>query len=114
MPPAANRRLPLLPPPSPWLKPLFAGTIFSSAFLLFLMQPLLAKQILPWFGGSAAVLVHDEAEASRLRATDWVLVARDAATLQRAGLAGASRPIEPIPGLRAWTDDFSNLFNLLK
>ena len=45
-----------MPPlPSPWLKPLFAGTIFSSAFLLFLVQPLIAKQILPWFGGSAAV-----------------------------------------------------------
>jgi hypothetical protein len=36
-------------------KVLFAGTIFSSAFLLFLVQPLIAKQILPWFGGSAAV-----------------------------------------------------------
>ena len=34
---------------------LFAGTIFTSAFLLFLVQPLIAKQILPWFGGSAAV-----------------------------------------------------------
>jgi hypothetical protein len=29
--------------------------IFISAFLIFLVQPLLAKQILPWFGGSAAV-----------------------------------------------------------
>src|SRR5579864_6291251 len=35
--------------------PLFALTIFASAFLLFLVQPLIAKQILPWFGGSAAV-----------------------------------------------------------
>ena len=34
---------------------LFAGTIFTSAFLLFLVQPLIARQILPWFGGSAAV-----------------------------------------------------------
>ena len=34
---------------------LFAITIFSSAFLLFLVQPIIAKQILPWFGGSAAV-----------------------------------------------------------
>lgn len=33
----------------------FAGTIFSSAFCLFLIQPIIAKQILPWFGGSAAV-----------------------------------------------------------
>ncbi|MDM0074912.1 fused MFS/spermidine synthase [Variovorax sp. J2P1-59] len=37
------------------IKALFAGTIFTSAFLLFLVQPLIAKQILPWFGGSAAV-----------------------------------------------------------
>ena len=37
------------------VKALFAGTIFTSAFLLFLVQPLIAKQILPWFGGSAAV-----------------------------------------------------------
>ena len=34
---------------------LFALTIFTSAFLLFLVQPIIAKQILPWFGGSAAV-----------------------------------------------------------
>jgi SAM-dependent methyltransferase len=35
--------------------PLHAATIFVSAFLLFLVQPLLAKQILPWFGGAAIV-----------------------------------------------------------
>jgi SAM-dependent methyltransferase len=35
--------------------PLYALTIFISSFLLFLIQPLIAKQILPWFGGSAAV-----------------------------------------------------------
>lgn len=34
---------------------LFAATIFLSAFLLFLVQPLIARAILPWFGGSAAV-----------------------------------------------------------
>jgi len=34
---------------------LYAVTIFFSAFLLFLVQPLIAKQILPWFGGSSAV-----------------------------------------------------------
>jgi len=34
---------------------LFAWTIFLAAFLLFLIEPLFAKLILPWFGGSAAV-----------------------------------------------------------
>jgi SAM-dependent methyltransferase len=34
---------------------LYAATIFLSSFLLFLVQPLVARLILPWFGGSAAV-----------------------------------------------------------
>jgi hypothetical protein len=36
---------------------LFASTILLSAFLLFLVQPIIAKQILPWFGGSSAVWI---------------------------------------------------------
>ena len=34
---------------------LYALTIFLSAFLLFQVQPIIAKMILPWFGGGAAV-----------------------------------------------------------
>jgi spermidine synthase len=34
---------------------IYAATIFLSSFLLFLVQPLIARQILPWFGGTAAV-----------------------------------------------------------
>src|SRR4051794_16160753 len=34
---------------------LFALTISLSAFLLFAVQPVIAKMILPWFGGSSAV-----------------------------------------------------------
>ena len=36
---------------------LYAASIFLSAFLLFQVQPILAKLILPWFGGAAAVWV---------------------------------------------------------
>lgn len=35
--------------------PLYAAAIFLSAFLLFQVQPLIAKAILPWFGGAAGV-----------------------------------------------------------
>jgi len=35
--------------------PLFALTVFLSAFLLFQIQPLAAKMILPWFGGASSV-----------------------------------------------------------
>jgi hypothetical protein len=34
---------------------LYAATAFASAFLLFLVQPLVAKYVLPWFGGSPGV-----------------------------------------------------------
>src|SRR6476619_5023112 len=34
---------------------LYALTTLVSAFLLFQVQPVIAKIILPWFGGSAAV-----------------------------------------------------------
>jgi hypothetical protein len=47
---------------SEWLRPvpattkfLFAATSFLSAFLLFQVQLIVSKYILPWFGGSAAV-----------------------------------------------------------
>ena len=35
--------------------PIYAATIFLSAFLLFALEPLIARRILPWFGGSATV-----------------------------------------------------------
>ncbi len=34
---------------------IYAATIFLSAFLLFQVEPMLAKYILPWFGGAASV-----------------------------------------------------------
>ena len=34
---------------------LYATTIFGGACLLFLVQPMIGKFILPWFGGSAGV-----------------------------------------------------------
>ena len=34
---------------------IFALTIFLGAFLLFQVQPLMAKFILPWFGGGPGV-----------------------------------------------------------
>jgi len=35
--------------------PLDVVTIFTSTFLLFLVQPMMARKIVPWFGGSATV-----------------------------------------------------------
>src|SRR5438105_13180934 len=35
--------------------PIYALTIFIGAFLLFQVQPLIGKYILPWFGGGPGV-----------------------------------------------------------
>ena len=46
---------PASPPPDRTGTPLFAAVIFASAFLIFLVQPMVGKRILPWFGGAPAV-----------------------------------------------------------
>ena len=46
---------PELPQPGRWGPLLFAAAIFASAFLIFLVQPMVGKRILPWFGGAPAV-----------------------------------------------------------
>jgi SAM-dependent methyltransferase len=38
-----------------WLTLITCGAIFLSSLLLFLIQPIITKAILPWFGGSAGV-----------------------------------------------------------
>jgi hypothetical protein len=38
-----------------WETLLFGASIFASAFLIFLVQPMVGKQIVPWFGGTPAV-----------------------------------------------------------
>lgn len=40
---------------SPGRVVLYASAIFASAFLIFLVQPMVGKRILPWFGGVPAV-----------------------------------------------------------
>jgi hypothetical protein len=61
-----------------------------------------------------AVLVHDEANDVPWSRTDWVLVAKSWAVLQQAAIVSATSKIAAIPGLRVWTDDFNNLFQVIK
>ena len=41
--------------PRVWLPVLFSAAVFLSAFLLFLVQPMVGRMLLPLFGGAAAV-----------------------------------------------------------
>ncbi len=54
--PAVSDFAPRVPRQVPrWQLSLYALTVFLSAFLLFQVEPLIAKLILPWFGGTAGV-----------------------------------------------------------
>jgi hypothetical protein len=57
----------------------------------------------------------DEDEDYRRSRTDWVLVSRDAAALKRNEIvARAAVAPEDKPEWRTWTDDYSNLIQILK
>lgn len=65
--------------------------------------------------GVHAVIVSDDVGADEsLASTDWALVSRDAARFKDDAIAGLVTEITPIPGLGPWTDDFNNLFRILK
>jgi hypothetical protein len=64
--------------------------------------------------GLQVTLIDDDARDSDLSSTDWVLVTRSKSLLQKPEIARYSSNIEGIPGLPVWTDDFNNLFQILK
>ncbi|MBL8471137.1 MAG: fused MFS/spermidine synthase [Rhodocyclaceae bacterium] len=64
--------------------------------------------------GLASALIHDDAENSDLRRTDWVLVAQDASVLAAEPFASRSTHDPAPPGLKLWTDDFNNIFDVLR
>jgi hypothetical protein len=65
--------------------------------------------------GKQARVVSSSEDQKRYRAASvWVLLASEAATLDRIA-QGANWPSPPAPNnLRLWTDDYSNLFQILK
>ena len=64
--------------------------------------------------GMEAVWIHDEGEDALANRSDWVLVSRNHALLASPRIATAASPIPSHPGWRVWTDDFNNLFQVLR
>ena len=60
----------------------FTGTIFLSALLLFSVQPMFAKMVLPLLGGSPSVLVGGDGVLSR-RVAAWLCLCACADALSR-------------------------------
>ena len=66
--------------------------------------------------GKTAVMVDDDGEdEDYLSSSDWVLVSGDAEVFNRNFFKGHGIDTAPLrAGLRPWTDDYSNLFQILK
>jgi hypothetical protein len=65
--------------------------------------------------GLAAVLLHTPPDSKIDRSEAiWVLMARSAERLRHPSVDSIARPLTSWPGQRIWTDDYSNLFQLLK
>ena len=56
----------------------------------------------------------DDDDDTRRSRTDWVLVSRSLEALERPEIAKAGTEAEDEAGWRTWTDDYSNLVQILK
>jgi hypothetical protein len=78
------------------------------------LEPVVARNALDL--GKVAIEVNDDGEdEDYLSESDWVLVAPDHTPFTSNLLRGPGiKPTKPRPGFRAWTDDYSNLIQILK
>ncbi len=77
------------------------------------LAPVVAQ--LASFYGLTARLIHSPKDDAHLYAqADWVVMTRDAAFFARPEIARAATTVDPIPGLRLWTDDYNNLLQVFR
>ena len=93
----------------------YGFTIFTSAFLLFQLQPIITKLILPWFGGAAAVwsvcllffqtvllfgylYAHLLTEHFQARSQAWIHATLLGSSLLVLPIVGLMETPKPIPG----------------
>jgi hypothetical protein len=61
-----------------------------------------------------ALLFDTDDDEQEVYGATWVLLAGPGEVLRKPAFQQAGSPLEPRAGLRVWTDDYSNLFQILK
>jgi hypothetical protein len=95
---------------------LYGLTIFCGAFLLFLVQPLMGKCLLPWAGGvdDLPAVLPNPADWWLYNNT-WMLLTTDAARLAVPEIhRAAGEPPDATAEYVLWTDDHASLFSVIK
>ena len=78
------------------------------------LEPVVARNASD-LGKTAVDVDWDEEEEDYMATNDWVLVSGDPAVFKDPLFNSSSiKPAKTRPGLRPWTDDYSNLFQILK
>jgi len=75
------------------------------------LQPVI-REVAKHFGLTAA-RVHQPG-GSLVKPSDWIVLARNSAVLDRPELTSKLRPLDSGKRVRLWTDDYSNLFQILR
>ncbi len=65
-------------------------------------------------GCEARLIVNDENHRKLIDSSDWVVVTRNRHFLESIDTTISIEPISVAPNLRVWTDDFNNLFQILR
>ena len=65
-------------------------------------------------GKEARMVSFDGGDIDEESASDWVLVTSRPGFFEQPELKTTAAAIKPIPGLRPWTDDYSNVFKILR
>ncbi|HWB95668.1 MAG TPA: hypothetical protein VG672_03175 [Bryobacteraceae bacterium] len=66
------------------------------------------------FGKEARDINYDGNDDEQETSSEWVLVTSRPGFFDRDTIKPVAKKIEPIPGLREWTDDYSNLYKILR
>ena len=80
----------------------------------YLNLPPVVRQEAESAGLKSLLVESDDNEDIGVYSSDWVLLTRNTGFLEKQQVADAGKPIDAVPGLRLWTDDYNSLLPLLK
>jgi hypothetical protein len=80
----------------------------------YLNLPPLVQLLAADAGYEARLIINDENHRKLIDSSDWVVVTRNRQFLDSVDTTVLIEPISVPPNLRIWTDDFNNLFQILR